>query len=200
MSILQQYEHHKSTPSDINEHLPTLKSYAEQCNHITECGVRDVVSSWAFAAGLLEKTPARIVQVDLYTHQNIVDFGSIVRENGIDVMFYQANDLTCPMEQTDLLFIDTWHIYGHLKRELARWHASVTKWIIMHDTTVDEWDGESIRNHWDPVAQSTQYGYPVEEITTGLWPAIDEFLKEHPEWSLEQRFTNNNGLTILKRF
>jgi hypothetical protein len=33
----------------------------------------------------------------------------------------------------------------------------------------------------------------------GLWPAIDEFLKEHSEWKLEMRYTNNNGLTILSR-
>ena len=30
----------KSTPSDINEHLPTLLRYAQECDHITEMGVR----------------------------------------------------------------------------------------------------------------------------------------------------------------
>lgn len=128
-----------------------------------------------------------------------MNFGSVARENGIDVVFYQQSDLTCPLEQTELLFIDTWHIYGHLKRELARWHSSVTRWIILHDTTVDEWVGETIRNSWDAKAQSAQHGYLVGEITKGLWPAIEEFLDEHPEWSLEKRFTNNNGLTVLKR-
>ena len=199
MSISQIYENCKNTPSDINEHLPKLKAYAEQCNHITECGVRGVVSSWAFAAGLLGKKPARLIQVDLDTNQNVTNFGSRARENGIDVVFHHQSDLVCPMEQTELLFIDTWHIYGHLKRELARWHSSVTKWIIMHDTTVDEWQGETIRCGWNAQQQSIDHGYPVEEITKGLWPAIDEFLKEHPEWSLEKRFTNNNGLTVLKR-
>jgi len=199
MSIQQRYDQHKSTPSDINEHLPTLKSYAERCNHITECGVRGVVSSWAFAAGLLGKSPARLIQVDLDTNENVMNFGSLARENGIDVVFYKESDLTCPVEETELLFIDTWHIYGHLKRELARWHSSVTKWIIMHDTTVDAWQGETIRCGWNAQQQSAQHGYPVEEIKKGLWPAIDEFLKEHPEWSLEKRYTNNNGLTVLKR-
>jgi hypothetical protein len=27
----------------------------------------------------------------------------------------------------------------------------------------------------------------------------EDFLAAHPEWKLEQRFTNNNGLTILVR-
>jgi hypothetical protein len=33
----------------------------------------------------------------------------------------------------------------------------------------------------------------------GLWPAVEEFLAAHPEWKIEKRFTNNNGLTILAR-
>ena len=36
-------------------------------------------------------------------------------------------------------------------------------------------------------------------LLTGLWPAIEEFLAEHSEWEIEQRVTNNNGLTILVR-
>ena len=33
----------------------------------------------------------------------------------------------------------------------------------------------------------------------GLWPAIEEFLEANSNWELHERFTNNNGLTILKR-
>jgi len=33
----------------------------------------------------------------------------------------------------------------------------------------------------------------------GLWPAVEEFINEHPEWKIKERFTNNNGLTILER-
>ena len=36
-------------------------------------------------------------------------------------------------------------------------------------------------------------------ICTGLWPAVEDFLEKHPEWVLHERYTNNNGLTILKR-
>ena len=37
-----------NTPSDINEHMPTLYQFACTCSHITEMGVREVVSTWAF--------------------------------------------------------------------------------------------------------------------------------------------------------
>ena len=69
----------------------------------------------------------------------------------------------------------------------------------MHDTTVDEWEGESIRERFDIDTQVKFSGFPRDEITRGLWPAISEFLSLHPEWVLHERFTNNNGLTILKR-
>lgn len=197
--IKEIYKFFVNHPSDINEHLPTLNDYALQCNHITECGVRGVVSSWAFATGLLNKAQARLVQVDLDTNQRVVDFGELVRTAGIDVTFYQQSDLDCPMEQTELLFIDTWHVYGHLKRELARWNSSVTKYIILHDTTVDADHGESIRCGFNIPQQSADSGIPISEITKGLWPAVTEFLAEHPEWILEKRYENNNGLTILKR-
>jgi hypothetical protein len=185
--------------SDINEHIPTLRNYGEICSHITECGVRGVVSSWAFAAALKGKSGGRLIQVDLDTNENVIQFGRIAREAGIDVTFYQQSDLECPIEQTELLFIDTWHVYGHLKRELARWNSNVSKYIILHDTTVDGEYGETIRMNMNAEKQSKESGIPVEEICKGLWPAVTEFLEAHPEWILEKRYTNNNGLTILRR-
>lgn len=52
----------------------------------------------------------------------------------------------------------------------------------------------------DTEKQSIDTGIPIDEITRGLWPAVEEFLAEHEnEWKLHERYTNNNGLTILKR-
>jgi len=56
-----------------------------------------------------------------------------------------------------------------------------------------------LRVGWDPIKQSKETGIPIEEITKGLWHAIEEFLVEHPEWKIKERFRNNNGLTILCR-
>ena len=41
------------TPSDINEHLPTLYNYSKKCESIFETGVREAVFSWALIYGLL---------------------------------------------------------------------------------------------------------------------------------------------------
>lgn len=189
----------KDAPSDINEHLPTLYEYAKKCDSIVECGVRNPTSSYAFACGLLNNKNNVYKMIDPWKSPKVDDFLKSCNKKNINVEFIEKSDLECSLYETDLLFIDTWHVYGQLKRELARWNTYVKKYIIMHDTTVDEWHGETIRCGMNAEEQSKQYGIPVEEINKGLWPAIDEFLKEHPEWNIERRFTNNNGLTILAR-
>lgn len=198
MALERMYFNMVSTPSDINEHLYVLKNYTEKCSSVVECGVRSIVSSYAFALGLKGREN-KYYLVDPQKSPNMPRFLEMCSKEGINATFFEQSDLDCPLVETDLLFIDTWHVYGQLKRELARWHESVKKYIIMHDTTVDEWNGETLRVGWNPQQQSEQYGIPVEEITKGLWPAIEEFLNDHSEWKLEKRLTNNNGLTILSR-
>lgn len=197
--LIQKYLQYCGIESDINEHLPTLYRYAVTCNHITECGVRGVVSSYAFASGLLNNPQNKLVQVDIDTNEEVEKFGIYCQIEGIQRIFYHQSDLKCPVEPTDLLFIDTLHVYGQLKRELERWHNYVHKYIILHDTTVDEWYGEIIRCNLEPETYSEQTGIPLDEIRIGLWPAIEEFLKKYPQWKIKERFTNNNGLTILQR-
>jgi hypothetical protein len=137
--------------------------------------------------------------IDIYRSENVTPFLDMCANENINAKFVCGSDTTCELIPTDMLFIDTWHVYGHLKRELAYWHSAVRKYIIMHDTTVDAIHGETIRGGMDARAQSIESGYPVEEITRGLWPAVEEFLAAHPEWVIEHRYVNNNGLTILKR-
>ena len=196
------YHQKCGTVSDIFEHMPTLHGLAKQCKHITELGVRAAVSSYAFGYGLVDTSGSKLIMVDLEDSTGIQTFLHRAKKQGLQTVFYQANDLECPQEETDLLFIDTWHIYGQLKRELARWNSFVRKWIVLHDTTVDAELGESVRGgaSLEEIQEmSLKTGIPCEEITKGLWPAVEEFLAAHPEWCLEKRFLNNNGLTILRR-
>jgi len=193
------YRHMCQTPSDINEHLPTLYRYANECKHITECGVRTVVSSYAFANALRVKENNKLILVDLVGGNSVDRFIGECENESVNAIFYRESDLTCPMEKTDLLFIDTWHVYGHLKRELERWNTYASKYIILHDTTVDGVVGESVRQKYDIPKQIVESGLTREEIERGLWPAVEEFLALHPEWKLKERYTNNNGLTVLER-
>lgn len=189
------------TPSDIFEHLPTLCKYASDCESVLELGVRGCVSSWAFLYGLLlnEKSKKFLLMNDLVPC-DIHELLNASKQTDVVVQYYWVNDLQLNLQtEVDLTFIDTWHVYGQLKRELEKFSSITKKYIIMHDTTVDEIYGESIRLGFNIQQQCNDTGWERSEIECGLWKAIEEFLETHSEWSLHQRFVNNNGLTILKR-
>jgi hypothetical protein len=199
--IKNKYNNLSRFPSDINEHLPTLYKYATECETILETGVRGCVSSWALVYGLLNNNSVnKAIILNDISPCNINELLARTKDLPIIVQYKWVNNLELEIPyNVDLTFIDTWHVYGQLKRELEKFSKITMKYIIMHDTTVDEWEGESIRLRSNIDAQVKFSGFPRDEITRGLWPAISEFLSAHPEWVLHERFTNNNGLTILKR-
>ena len=188
-------------PSDINEHLPTLFNYARECESVIELGVRGCVSSWAFLYGLLNNNKAnkKLLLNDL-TECNVNELVNVARSLNVQVNYVWIDDLKLEVDgMYDLTFIDTWHIYGQLKRELDKFSKITRKYIIMHDTEIDGIQGETIRNNWDAVKQSQETGFTVEEINSGLQKAIDEFLESNKDWRIKEVYKNNNGLTILER-
>jgi hypothetical protein len=174
-TITEQFQLRVNTPSDINQHMEALKTYASECEHITEMGVRTVVSTWAF----LEAKPKRLVSIDINSCP-VDDAAAAASLAGIDFEFIKASTLDIEIEETDLLFIDTWHVYQQLKQEFKLHCDKARKYIILHDTTTFGERGESV-------------------VDRGLWPAVEEFLQEHPEWVVKHRYTHNNGLTVLQR-
>lgn len=180
-----------NTPSDINEHIPTLVKYASECEHITEMGVRGIQSTWAFLGG----APKKMISYDLYNPSryggNINYVYEVAKKYNLDYQFIEADVCKIEIEPTDLLFLDTWHTYNQLKLELNLHSSKAKKYIIMHDTTSYEFKDEAITSEHSDITQHTG---------KGLWAAIEEFLIENKDkWILLERFTNNNGLTILKR-
>lgn len=183
------FEYEKNRPSDINEHLEAIKKYSQDCSHITEMGVRNVVSTWAFLSG----NPKKYIGVDILPCP-IETAERLAKERGIDFSFIQADTLdpNFSIEPTDLLFIDTWHIYRQLSQELKIHGNKARKYIILHDTTAF---GEQDEGHWEEYSKLV--GQPGEK--RGLWIAVMEFLEQNPHWRLLQRYTHNNGLTVLAR-
>lgn len=199
--LKQMYDKFCAEPSDINEHLPVLYTAATKCESVLETGVRGGVSTWALAYGLANNGKSEkylfINDIEICQVSEILDAGISA---DIKIEYEWKNNLQLDFNRSfDMAFIDTWHVYGQLKRELNCFSPFIKKYIIMHDTTIDEHVGETIRNGWDPKEQSIKSGIPEEEITKGVWPAVEEFLEKNPSWKLHARFTNNNGLTILKR-
>jgi len=166
-----------NTPSDINRHLPTLRRYAEDSPRICEMGVRQIVSTYALLMG----KPKEMVSIDR-NNCKWLPLRKAVRGT-TDFQFRLGNTLEIEIEPTDLLFIDTLHNYDQLKEELRLHGNKSSKYLIFHDTSTFEWIGESCNGG----------------VKKGLWPAIEEFIKENHHWELHQRYFNNNGLTILRR-
>lgn len=194
--------------SDINEHLPTLYKYATECKSVFETGVRGVVSSWAFAWGLKNNgdDTKKLFMNDLDVCETS-DVEKACSDNGITVKTEWKNNLELTFKENetyDLTFIDTYHVYGQLKRELEKFSRITNKFIIMHDTQVDAIQGEHLRCLWDGTwdnleRASAKTGIPTNELMVGLLPAVSQFLENNKEWEMHEMYQNNNGLTVLKR-
>ena len=187
-----------NTPSDINEHLLTLLNYSKECKHITELGVRWIVSTYSF----ILSNPNKLISIDIKhpvdweekvnVSERFNDIQEYAKLNNIDYSFILADTLQLEIEETDLLFIDTLHVYQQLKSELELHGNKSRKYIFFHDTTtygfVDEIHGD--------------LGSALKNNTSnkrGLMLAIREFLDANPHWKVDKVFENCNGLTILRR-
>jgi len=191
MTLEEKYKYLVKTESDINEHLPTLKKYAEECEHVTEMGVRWIVSTYAFLAA----KPKKMFSIDI---QHPSKWGASIelaeqyaRDINCQYKFWLTNNLEIEIDETDLLFIDTWHSYKQLSAELTLHASKVKKYIILHDTVL--FGNQDELNSYD------KFGWYNGSEKKGLIPAINEFLEEHKEWNVHETYINNNGLTILKR-
>lgn len=172
-----------ATPSDIIEHLTTLHMLGCECNHITEFGMRTGVSTTAFLMAL----PHFLVAYDICPHQEqINEIARLARDNNRSFEFYPSDTaIMAPViEETDLLFIDTWHAGCQLEKEFVA-ASRVRKYIVLHDTV--------------SFAHSDEPGPPDHVDSGGLWPQVGIFLHQNQQWCIAQHHTNCNGLTVLTR-
>src|SRR5690606_29968661 len=144
-----------------------------ECRHITEFGTRTGVSTTAF----LHAQPDRMIAYDRVKQPQVDELRELAGRT--EFTFIEADVLEVEIEPTDLLFIDTWHVYEQLKEELRRHSVQARRYIVLHDTTTFGEQGES--PGW-----------------RGLWPAVEEFLRMST-FRLKHRFHHNNGLTVLER-
>jgi hypothetical protein len=192
------YEKNCNTESDIYKHLPILHEYAKKCDHVTEMGAREGNSTSAF----LYANPKKFVSYD-YQYKNpephlegkikeLILILESAKTQGINCEYIGADVLSIEIEETDLLFIDTWHCYEQLKRELELHGKNVRKYIIFHDTTLYGKIGEGYP-HSDP-------NHPQKDNldgSGGILFAIDEFLELNTNWVIEYQTEENCGIIVI---
>ena len=176
----QEFNIARDTPSDINEHMEVLKGLADEVDHVTEMGTRTGVSTRAFLA-----SDVTLRAYDLFLDGRCKELFQLAKQEGKDAEYIEANVLEVEIDETDLLFIDTWHCYDQLYAELTKHAPKVKKYIAFHDTQT--------------------YGTRSEEFmgrvgSNGLLPAIIHYMIDNPDvWRFKTHRTNNNGLSVIER-
>jgi hypothetical protein len=186
--------------SDIFMHLPVLYEYAKGCDHVTEMGARGGNSTRAF----LYANPKKFISYDYqYTSpephlvseiQSLIGIFNKAKEEGVDCECVGADVLKIEIQETDLLFIDTWHCYSQLKKELELHSSKVRKYIAFHDTFTYGQQGEGY--------PKLDVNHPNRDLMNGdggIRRAIDEFLEENSDWSICYETEENNGLIIIEK-
>jgi len=160
--------------TDIHEHLPIISELTLQCNHVTELGV-----GWAQSTRAFLRHDIELHSYEFMPQPGIREFFDEAKNAGRNVTLHIDDTRKIEIAETDLLFVDSLHIYEQVQKELELHANKARKYIGFHDTTT--------------YADNGEFG------GKGIWPAIQEFIDSHTEWQLVERRTNNNGLTILKR-
>jgi hypothetical protein len=160
--------------TDIHEHLPIISELTSQCNHVTELGV-----GWAQSTRAFLRHDVEIHSYEFMPQPGIREFFDEAKNAGRNVTLHVDDTRKVNIAETDLMLVDSLHIYEQVQKELELHAGKVRKYLLFHDTTL--------------FADRGEFG------GKGIWPAVQEFMDSHSEWQLVERRTNNNGLTILKR-
>lgn len=161
---------------DLREHQDTIKEYAMKVEHATEFGT----GTGGGTSALIEGGVKKLITYDPCAPSNLQDLQKLAEQRGILFQYIHGYSTDTTIEETDLLFIDSFHDYNTLSIELKTHTPKVKKYILLHDTQTFRDIGQ-------------------DRVNPGLWPAIEEFLSENPNWKIEKHYTNNNGLTVLTK-
>lgn len=201
--VKQKFNHYSTVDHPSKEHFFTFHHFGSKCDRIVEMGVDYAVSTWAWVAcdpkylrGVdIRRQPPPAGQhneIEAETAKMGMDFKFEIADTGHGILREierKFNKVSYPSEQVnlppyniegkiDLLYIDTYHSYTHLKAELAIHAKNVNKYLVFHDT---DYFGE--RHDYDG--------------DLGLNPAIEEFIKENTNWYYIHKVSYGNGLTVL---
>jgi len=174
MNFEQEYQDACNRVTDIHEHLPTISSLTSECKHVTELGV-----GWAQSTRAFLRHNVELHSYEFMPQPGIREFFEEAKNAGRNVTLRVDDTRKVEIAETDLMLVDSLHIYEQVQKELELHAGKVRKYLLFHDTTL--------------FADRGEFG------GKGIWPAVQEFIDSHPEWQLVERRHNNNGLTILKR-
>jgi predicted O-methyltransferase YrrM len=171
------------------EHVLTFFSIALQMKtkKILELGVRNGGSSYPFLVAC-KVLGGHLTSVDINSSvwkapEDLAEYQTFIQSDAIEF-------LTKNTEKYDLIYVDDWHSYPHVKKELEEIDriSDENTIILLHDLM-----GQSCHPHFfNPINhnEKTEWGLG------GPYRAVEELDKEKWEWAT---IPINHGLTILRK-
>lgn len=174
---------------DSAPHLDYMLKAAAGCKVIVELGSRyGICDDGTFhkpgtyyvggsVLSFLAAKPNQLYLIDNNPKTSIDHLLHLVPE-GTDVSFIHGD--SCEVSHAcDLLFIDTYHSFLGLYRELKHWHPHVRRRILLHDTH--------------------KFRYEDWKQKAGMLGAIEWLLFEFPEWKVVDDIRTGVGIMLLER-
>ena len=196
--LMKEYHLFSNTPTEINEHLPTLFSLAKECSSIVELGVCHGKSTRALLA-----SGTKLRSYDVWIEPRVLELFNHAKSIGRDVDYIKESSIKCEIDECDMLFIDSWHNYYQLRKELKLHADKVKKYLVFHDTMSCGSSDEGLEAWGNGAGINVQKVYEDLDTTEfknyGINSAIFEFLSENQNWVVKKHYKNNNGLTVLER-
>lgn len=157
---------------DVTDHMDKLKTYASQCSHVTELGIGNVGSTFAFAMGL----PANLVSYDSIPMEmkeiDRTELTQLCLANGIYFTFNEIDPLDATIDNTDLLFIHDAVDAFRLSQELSQHGNKASKFIIVPLFAVDN---------------------------DSFLGAVNDFINANPSWTITENIQEWCGLIVLAK-
>ncbi|MHC4091684.1 MAG: hypothetical protein ACYSVY_15690 [Planctomycetota bacterium] len=175
-SLQDIYEYYAKQEGDFSSHFPMIAALAQNCDHVTDLGNRDYDLA-ALAGG----QPKRIVSYNM-AQQSAIYWrleGLAKKNKDFSVLIRHNDSLECNIEETDLLFIKTYHTAERLGAELARHAHKVRRYIVVVATEI--------------------YGRRAADGTPGLKTALIDFMHKNPEWSVVYNSPKQYGMMVLSK-
>jgi len=168
-----------ATNIHTDQHLLCLHKYASRVTSAMIMGAKSGLS-------LLTLISAGVKTIVLWDpeKQDCKDFEKVCADSGVEFR-HVYGEIRPPIEQTDLLYIDTFS-ECHLKfSELNQFAPSVNRYIIIPRTYTHAHDGE------------TGFVLPNNLQPAGVIHGINNFITQSPQWHILEHQYWAPGMTVL---
>jgi len=172
--LVEWFEEAKKTPSDFHEHVETLRSLALGCQHVTQIGIWGKPSRVALAFAM--RTNTKFID---YSPSKRPEWEELKRLCGDIFEGREWPTSGLEIDETDLLFIDTYHTADETYSLLTKHAPKVRKYLVIHTTSI--------------------FGEVGDNGGPGVLVGIRAFLTQNRQWTVIRNDENNYGLMIISK-